>query len=129
MTTTIPQREKIMIDEGMEQLLLYLNKDERLSATAMEFPIEKDAYGWRIASHGRTASVVQETYGPDMLISKTTIEDITLEKLFIEGNTVYAGYGPVTKSLVVGKPEQVIEPAQRMDGDPADNEFFPGVKG
>lgn len=118
-----------MIDEGMKQLRLYLASDERLSATVMVFPIKKDAYGWRIASHKRTASVIQETYGPDMSIAKTTTEDITLEELFIEGNTVYAGYGPVTKSLVVGKPEQVIKPAPRMDRDPADNEFFPGVKG
>lgn len=111
-----------MINEGMKQLRLYLASDERLSATVMVFP-------WRIASHKRTASVIQETYGPDMSIAKTTTEDITLEELFIEGNTVYAGYGPVTKSLVVGKPEQVIKPAPRMDRDPADNEFFPGVKG
>lgn len=124
MTTTIPQREKIMIDEGMEQLLLYLNKDERLSATVIEFPIKMTTYGWQIASVRRECIDVESHE-----ITDAMTEDIILEKLEVNGQIVYAGYGPATKTLVIGKPEQVIKPAPRMDRDPADNEFFPGVKG
>ncbi len=96
-----------MIDEGMEQLLLYLNEDERLSATVMEFPIKMTAYGWQIASVHRERIDVESHE-----ITDVTTEDITLEKHEIEDKVIYAGYGPATKTLVIGKPEQ-IEPVQK----------------
>lgn len=87
-----------MTDEGMEQLLMYLAGDERLSVTVIEFPIVKTAYGWQVASV-RRERIDMETHG----ITDVTTEDIPLEKCEIEGQTIFAGYGPDTKTLVIGK--------------------------
>lgn len=87
-----------MKDEGMEQLLLYLAGDERLSVTVVEFPIVETAYGWQIAS------VIRERLDTETHeITNVTTENITLEKYEIQGETIYAGYGPITKTLVIGK--------------------------
>lgn len=109
--------------EMVELLKRFLAQDLPGDVTLIYVNIEKTFYGWQIKRDRRDRELIPT---PDV---DHETEMITLEKWIIGKATVYAGYGAATKVLVIGKSEQVIEPASRIDGDPADSEFFPGVRG
>lgn len=80
--------------EMVKLLRLFLAKNLPGDVTLIYVPIEKSAYGWKIK---RDRGLI-----PPLEIDHET-ETITLKKWIIGKVTVLAGYGPGTKTLVVGK--------------------------
>ncbi len=80
--------------EVRKLLRRFLSKDLPDDVTLIRVHIEKTFYGWRIKGDRELV--------PTLDVDHET-ETITLKKWIIGKATVYAGYGPDTKTLVVGR--------------------------